>query len=133
MRISSADTARTALGLALVLRPRLPFRGLGVTPTGAGDVAARVLGARWLAQAALGAAAGGGKHARTVGRVDAAVEAAHAVSMVLLAATAPRWRRAALASAVLATGFAVADVRVASRPDTEAPDPWRARGPLSAV
>jgi hypothetical protein len=115
MRIRPADAARIALGTALLAQPRVPLRYLQVPPTDHSDVAVRVLGARWVAQAALGAAAATRGHRRTVGRLDAGVEATHAASMALLAAASPRWRRAAVASAVLAAAFAVVDVRAARR------------------
>ncbi|MGU3411347.1 hypothetical protein ACLBWP_14665 [Microbacterium sp. M1A1_1b] len=66
----------------------------------------RVIGVRQVVQAGVLARAGSG-NAHTVG---AAIDAAHAVTMLpLLVAPAP-WRRVALRQVVLATAFAIAEV-----------------------
>jgi len=66
------------------------------------DALYRVLGVRQVAQALL--------TGRLVGhRAGAAVDAAHAVSMAVVALVSSRYRRAALAQAGLASAFALAE------------------------
>jgi hypothetical protein len=69
-------------------------------------VVARVLGARLVVQGALDVAA----HGR-FRRIGAAVEAAHAASMMPVVTGSPRHRRSAGTSAAVATGLALADLR----------------------
>lgn len=97
-----ADRARLALGGWCLARPR--------SLTGPPPVV-RVLGARYVVQA-LG---GTWVHRAWVPGVDAAVDLVHAGSMLGAAAVWPRHRRAALTSAALAAGFAVADLSSARR------------------
>jgi hypothetical protein len=90
-------------GAALLIRPNQVLRAAGADPglTGA-VVAARVLGVRHLAQAAALAA-----RPADVARPAIATDGLHAASMLGLALLAPRYRRAALASALVATALAV--------------------------
>ena len=69
-------------------------------------VVVRVLGGRLLTQGVVDLALG----SRTR-RVDVAIDAAHAASMVLAARHWPDHRRSALVSAILATGIALLDLR----------------------
>jgi hypothetical protein len=71
----------------------------------------RVLGARQLAQASLALAFPAGPWLG----LGAGVDAMHALSMVGLAATGPRWRRPALVSGLMAAAFAAAGVLAARR------------------
>lgn len=117
-----ADAIRAALGAAAVLRTGTTLRllrPLGGEADGRVAAVARLLGARWVAQAVLGTV-----HARRAGRApdahgrvsrrqvvvaDAVVEAAHGMSMLLLAVGSSRYRRWAEVSAVTAFALAVAD------------------------
>ena len=71
----------------------------------------RLLGARQVTQAGLALAF----PAEPLLGLGVAVDALHALSMVPVAATAPRWRRPALVSGLIATAFAVAGVLAARR------------------
>jgi hypothetical protein len=71
----------------------------------------RVLGARQLAQAGLALAF----PAEPLLGLGAGVDALHALSMVPVAAAAPRWRRPALVSGLMAAAFAAAGVLAARR------------------
>jgi hypothetical protein len=71
----------------------------------------RVLGARQLAQAGLALAF----PAAPLLGLGVGVDALHALSMVPVAAAAPRWRRPALVSALTATAFAAAGALAARR------------------
>jgi hypothetical protein len=71
----------------------------------------RVLGARQVLQAGLALAF---PDEPLLG-LGVGVDALHALSMVPLAVAAPRWRRAALVSALMATAFAVAGVLAAGQ------------------
>jgi len=71
----------------------------------------RVLGARQLAQAGLAVSFPAGP---LLG-LGVAVDAMHALSMVALAASRPRWRRPALISAAMAAAFAATGVLAARR------------------
>jgi hypothetical protein len=119
-RLASASAlsgARALYGMALLLVPR---RALGIRGDALDSRArafALVLGARNLLEAAIlrrhpqrGFALGG-----------AAVDAAHAASMVLLAALDRRRRRLALTSALIAGAFAALGVRCA--PSASRPTP----------
>ncbi|HEY2521341.1 MAG TPA: hypothetical protein VGJ19_14615 [Streptosporangiaceae bacterium] len=76
----------------------------------------RVLGARQLAQAGLAQFwPARSLPAEPLLGLGVAVDALHALSMVPVAATAPRWRRPALVSGLMATAFAVAGVLAARR------------------
>lgn len=100
--------ARAVWGAALLLAPRAVLavvaRGRAQAPVPA---VARVLGARHLVQAAVV------RTDRPAGWVlaGAAVDAAHAASMVALAALRPDVRRPAAASALVAGSLALAGAR----------------------
>ncbi|NYD40522.1 hypothetical protein [Nocardioides panaciterrulae] len=100
------DVARLVLGGLCLTRPGLPLRLTGATNGKGTRAVVRILGARYLVQGA----GGPWLHRRWVPEADAAVDAIHAASMLGLAAVAPGHRRAALVSAALASGFAVADL-----------------------
>ncbi len=90
-------------GAALLLRPRAVITAIGADPDLPGLIpAARVLGARHLVQGVTLAIA-----PTRVARVSALVDGVHAASMYGLAAVAPRYRRAALASAGVASALGV--------------------------
>jgi hypothetical protein len=112
--MSPADPARAGLGALLLLRPGLAARAAGAGSRPDVEVVTRVLGARYLLQAAASAWLARGGRRRTVLRVDALVDGTHAASMVVAAGLRPATARPALLSAVLATAFAVADLRAAS-------------------
>jgi hypothetical protein len=100
------DAARLLLGLSALVHPQALLR-----PAGSGDEAGvrtvtRVLGARYVVQSAVGLVL----PTRRVARIDAAVDLAHAASMVGAAQVFPRHRRLALSSGALALAFAAADL-----------------------
>ncbi|MCD5313306.1 hypothetical protein [Kineosporia babensis] len=95
-----------AFGAALVLQPRRILALTGTDPDLPGvTTAARILGARHLAQAAVVASAPSRFRAA---RWAAWVDGLHAASMLALAATAPDYRRAALTSAGVAGALSAA-------------------------
>jgi len=100
--------ARAAWGAGCLAAPAAVGRVLGLAP---GDRRARLLlrllGARDLGQAALAATA----PPPALLRLGAGVDALHAASMVALAAVSPHYRRPALTSAAIATGWTVASPR----------------------
>jgi hypothetical protein len=100
----SATTLRLVLGalcLAAPGRVLAAARGSGRRPA----MVVRVLGARLLLQGGLDLTVG------TRTRLpDAAIEAAHAASMVSLAAIRPAYRGPALTSAAVATSLALLDL-----------------------
>ena len=101
------DVLRLGLGAAALVRPGALLRVCGAAD-GAGDRrVVRVLGARYVAQAAVGV----GLPRRWVRTADVVVDLVHAASMVGLAALDPPHRRPALVSAAAAAGFALADLR----------------------
>jgi len=104
---------RAGLATAYLLAPALAGRIVTRRPRDRPDRAVvRVLGARQLAQALIT-----GTHPTTaVLLFGAEADATHAASMVTLALVSRRWRRAALADAAIATGFAWAGT-AAARPD----------------
>lgn len=110
-RIRVAAVARAVWAGALLVAPeRILIAAAGRVPVPAEAVAvARVLGVRHLLQAAAGALAG----TSSVAGLGAAVDTVHTASCAGLAAVSPRWRRVALADAVVegslaATGWAIA-------------------------
>lgn len=100
--------ARAAWGAGCLAAPAAVGRVLGLAP---GDRRARLLlrllGARDLGQAALAATA----PPPALLRFGAGVDVLHAASMVALAAVSPHYRRPALTSAAIATGWTVASPR----------------------
>ena len=85
------------VGAVLLLAPGRLLRGVGDPGDRRARLAARVLGARHLGQAALLAATG-----RRTTRFGAAVDGLHAASMVPLGLAVPLHRRAAMASGAVA-------------------------------
>lgn len=119
---------RAAHGAVLLALPRAMVRLESGRSGRRGGGIARVLGMRQLLQATA-----------TSGPADAAVLAlgaeldlAHAASMVALAVACPRWRRAAVVEAVVATGFAAAGIVLARRARC-LPEPVVASGPIAAA
>ena len=103
----AATVVRLVVGGLLVVAPRRLLAAMRAPDRDESPVlvVARVLGARLVLQATVDVATRGRSR-----RVGAAVEAAHAVSMVPVAAWSSRHRRSAGASASLATGLAVVDL-----------------------
>jgi len=131
--------ARAAWGSSLLLAPRGLLRSADVPSAGAGRQVVRVLGVRHLVQAAA-QAGGSGRH-----RGGALVDLLHGLSVLALAAVDSRRRRAALADAALAAGFAVWEQALRAPPRARPPGrigqvltrvsggrrpriPWRPRG-----
>lgn len=94
--------ARLAWGTTLLAAPGRVARAMGAEDSPAVRRLGRVLGARHVLQAAVELAAWPRWH-----RMGAAVDGAHALSAAV-AALDRRWRRPALADAVVACAFAVA-------------------------
>jgi hypothetical protein len=116
---------RAALGAAQALFPGLASRPLVVQPLDrCSRGVIRVLGIRQVGQALVM----GAQPSAVVLLLGAEVDAAHAASMVALALCSRRWRRAALADAMIASLFALAGAAAArsgGRPAAQAP--WSAR------
>ncbi|HLH83423.1 MAG TPA: hypothetical protein VKV38_09170 [Trebonia sp.] len=119
---------RCGYGVALLGVPGLLLRLAGRSRDGRARDAARVLGARQLAQAALTAP----RPSATTLALGAEVDLAHALSMLALAVTDRRCRRLGYADAVVATAFAAAGVFAARRVHP-APVLPRAQRPLARV
>ncbi|WP_459983888.1 hypothetical protein [Nocardioides sp. AN3] len=101
---------RAVLGAILLLAPRRAAAvANGAPPDAVLCWAARLLGGRYLLQAATAATL----PRRWVAVGEPAVELTHLCSMVALAARCPRRRRAAVFSGLIAAGFTAADVRAA--------------------
>lgn len=107
-RVTAA--VRAAWGGVLLLVPEKVLGMAGHAPASA-VVTVRVLGLRQVLQSAVTAVAPTGVAAS----LGAAVDAMHAGSDVGFAAVSRRWRRVALADAVIATTFAVASWSCRSR------------------
>ena len=116
---------RAPLGAAQALFPGLASRPLVVQPLDrCSRGVIRALGIRQVSQALVM----GAQPSAAVLLLGAEVDAAHAASMVALALFSRRWRRAALADAVIASLFALAGAAAARsgcRPEAQAP--WSAR------
>ena len=93
------ETVRTASGLR------------GLTRPGAMN---RVLGARNVLQGGATIVGSRSGHADVAHGIGAVVDVVHALSMLGLAAVAPRHRRFALRSALVATGFALGEAAACS-------------------
>jgi len=107
MRVRPPDVLRLGLGAVALLRPGTVVR-VGRAPDGATvRRVVRVLGARYVVQAAGGAAL----DRAWVPAADAAVDLVHAASMLGLAALRPTHRSLALLSAGAAVAFAAGDLR----------------------
>lgn len=101
-----ATTLGAAWGTVLTARPGLVLRGLEGPPAdGVEQTVAKVLGGRQLLQAAAIA-----RWPSVAGRVGAATDVLHALSMAALA-TSPRYRRVAATSGAVAVGLAVLELR----------------------
>jgi hypothetical protein len=116
---------RAGLGAAQALFPGLASRLLVIQPLdrySRGVI--RVLGIRQVGQALVT----GTQPSAAVLLLGAEVDAAHAASMIALALRSRRWRRAALADAMIASLFALAGAaaaRSSGRPAAQTP--WSAR------
>lgn len=100
-------------GLAVTMGPASLLRLVGISDASPKATAiVRILGLRDVAQALVCAPA----PTRSVVLLGAGVDGVHAASMVALAVSSPRWRRAALFSGTLSLTFALLGVRQASRP-----------------
>ena len=111
--LRALTAARLLLGSTLLVAPGPLLGVLGCERCDARVRAvARVLGARQLVQAAVG-----GRH-RSRGWIlaGAAVDAGHAMTMVIVASLDHERRRPALASALTASAMAVAGIQEARRP-----------------
>jgi len=119
------DQLRAGVGAAQVLFPGLASRLLAIQPLDpCSRGVTRVLGIRQLSQALLT----GTQPGAAVLWLGAEVDAAHAASMVTLALCSRRWRRAALADAMIATLFALAGATAARSVGCPAAlTPWSAR------
>ncbi|CAI9401718.1 hypothetical protein [Aestuariimicrobium sp. T2.26MG-19.2B] len=100
------DALRLGYGLAEPAAPRLLEGRLLPTDDARGRTALRVLGARHVVQAAVGAVGGHG-----VRRLGGLVDVLHAISMIVVATADPARRTAAAANAATALGFAWAELR----------------------
>ena len=101
------DIGRTGLGLLGLLRPDDLLRMTQIHDLSRGTQrAARILGGRYLGQAAVGLLF----RRPWTSRADATIEAIHATSMIAFATWSPRHRRAALTSALVAAGFTLLDL-----------------------
>ncbi len=130
------DGIRGTVGLALLVFPRPALRLVGEDPNSRGpQTFTAVLGARHLVQTgltvlvpALGAAEheteGGAKTAIAVG---AGVDLVHAATMIGWAILVPRHRRAAMANAAAAFGFATAGLLAARARPPPVRAPFAAR------
>ena len=105
-RAGAADLARTGLGVVGVVRPQWLLVMTGSADGTWPRRAARLLGARYLAQVAAGRCGAWD----WVPEADVAVDLLHASSTVGYALAFPRHRRLALASGALALAFAAADL-----------------------
>jgi hypothetical protein len=105
--VRAATSARLVVGSACLVVPRRVLGAVGGPDRDDARVRGitRVLGVRLVLQAGLDLAAG-----RRTRDLDVVIELAHAASMLLAAVLWPPHRRAALASAAVATGIALLDV-----------------------
>jgi hypothetical protein len=112
-RIRTTAAVRAGWGVILLTWPEQLLRAGGGGPVPPLAVAAvRVLGARHLLQAGASAVLATG----AVAGLGALVDMAHAGSCVALAAGSSRWRRVALADALIEAGFAASGWRDRSVP-----------------
>lgn len=101
---------QAALGAALLARPDAVTHAVCASAARPRTAIVRLLGGRMVVQGAVTAAR---PHRRLV-LAGAAIDLAHAASMVAAIRVAPPYGRAALASAATATAFALAAVAVAA-------------------
>jgi hypothetical protein len=102
--------ARASWGLALLVAPRPLLHavgGLARPVPRAGVIAARVLGARHLAQTLIDAVGPW----PAVGYLGAGTDGLHALSDIGLAVLAPSWRRGALIDTAIAAAFTASTIR----------------------
>lgn len=104
----TVDLATTAVGSVSLLAPHLVMRLSGAPADEVAERTVRVLGARQVIQGVVLLL----HPSKTLRAGAVALDATHAASMLALAGLDPRARRAALTSATLATGFAVANAAV---------------------
>lgn len=112
LRNRSAELfVRVGWGAFLVAAPGVVLRSAGGTDEAASRWVVRVLGLRHLIEAAVEA-----PHGRDVRRVGAAVDAIHAATALAFGLLDRRWRRPALADAMVAAGFAAVGCLAWRRP-----------------
>ena len=125
--MKALPVVQAGFGMVQLAAPGLlPERLLGQRLDQRARLIARILGTRHLAQACLS----GPAPTIAVLALGAEVDAAHAASMIGLAVSGPRWRRAALASAAVAAGFATAGGLAARRAAGHLPEPASQGGML---
>ncbi|MDF1601945.1 hypothetical protein [Nocardioides sp. YIM 152315] len=109
-----ATAARSIAGGVCLVMPGPVLRAIGGADAADPTVRwlARLLGARYLAQAAVGWAITGARAAR----VGVAIEAAHAASMVPFVVGSHRHRRTAVVSATVAGAIALLELRTGEHP-----------------
>jgi hypothetical protein len=100
------DLGRLAFGAWALARPAGVLHLVGDDDGTRLRLITRVLGARYVVQAAAGV----GLRRRPLPWLDGAVDLVHAASMLAVARAVPRHRRLALTSGALAVVFAVADL-----------------------
>lgn len=123
-RFRHADVVRIGLGTTLLARPSLPGTLTATSASPRARWIVRLLGARMLAQGAVGLAG------RTwTPALDATIEATHALTMLPLVRRSPATARPAVLSALSAASFAIADLRAWRSRDTAAAQ--RRRGTAS--
>jgi hypothetical protein len=108
----AVDLARLAAGTLALTRPQTLLRLSPGDDSAGTRRTVRVLGARYVVQAAGGALV----RRRWVPTADAGVDVVHAVSMAGIAAFSPRHRRLAFTSLAAAVAFAAADLGDDRRP-----------------
>ena len=111
-RPRSVDTTRSALGVLALTRPATILRLSRGENTRDVRRVVRVLGVRYLLQAAAGSTL----HRRWVPAADATIDVVHALSMLGLALRFPKHRRLATVSAAVALIFSAADLTDLPRP-----------------
>lgn len=126
--LSALRFVRAGVGVVDLVFPNTVVRWLGGgQPSDQGRRVIRVLGARQIAQALLS----GRTSTEAALLLGAAVDVAHAATMILMGAFERRYRLAALCDAVIAISFAAAGVAAAARGAVSEPtgtsrmDAWR--------
>ncbi|GAA1953277.1 hypothetical protein GCM10009798_10560 [Nocardioides panacihumi] len=112
----ATDAVRLAVGVPLTMRPDLPARVLGLPPTEGLVLVTRALGIRYAVQGLTSAALTATSWRRRALVADAAVDGAHAASMLPVAVLLPPIAPAALLSGAVAATLALLDGRAARRP-----------------
>ncbi|MGH9171707.1 MAG: hypothetical protein ACRD0Z_12680 [Acidimicrobiales bacterium] len=107
--LGALSPVRAAIGIARLAFPDTVIPGLGSPLDTRGRRVVQVLGARQITQALVT-----GRHATAALLwLGVEVDAAHAASLIALAAISPRYRRDALGDAAIAVMLAAAGVRAA--------------------